>query len=82
MTEPTGSIPGISAEKEAERRSRIERTAPELLAACKWFIHQIETGVLVRDISRDHEASWAAEMVTFTRGLHLAITAVRKAENG
>jgi hypothetical protein len=81
VTEPTGSVPGISAE-EAERRSRIDRATAELHAACKWFIHQIDNGVLVRDISRDHESGWAAEMVTFTRGLHLAVTAVRQAENG
>jgi hypothetical protein len=40
MSEPTGCIPGISAE-EAERRSRIERAAPELLAALKESIEII-----------------------------------------
>lgn len=54
---------------------------PDLLAACKWFIAELESGNLVRDISRDDADDWALRMVQFTINLQKAVTATHKAES-
>jgi len=54
--------------------------APELLAALKGLLKDIETGVLVRDISCDERPGWTADMLAFVRRLHAAQAAILKAE--
>ncbi len=54
--------------------------APELLEACKWFMDALETGLLVRDITKDSEPSWAIKMLSFVKELQDAQAAIAKAE--
>ena len=51
-----------------------------LLKACKWFMQQLEDGVLVRDISRDGEPDWHMRMLRFTVSLSEASEAIARAE--
>ena len=52
----------------------------ELLEACKWFMQQLDDGVLVRDISRDGEPDYHKRMLEFVFDLGKAFTAIAKAE--
>lgn len=52
----------------------------ELLAACKWLISQLESGAIVRDISRYSEPDWPMRMMRFTVDLQTAFRVVRNAE--
>src|SRR5271166_2167320 len=54
--------------------------APQLLASCKWFVSQLESGALVRDISKDSQQDWIKRMVEFTSNLQKAVSAIAKAE--
>ena len=54
---------------------------PDLLATCKWFIAELESGNLVRDISRDAQADWPMRMMRFTLDLQKAVSAIAKAES-
>ena len=54
---------------------------PDLLAACKWFVAQLESGELVRDISRDAQADWPMRMMRFTLDLQKAVSVTSKAES-
>jgi hypothetical protein len=54
--------------------------SPDLLGACEWFISQLESGQLVRDISRDAEADWSYRMLQFTMNLQKAVSAVARAK--
>jgi RecJ-like exonuclease len=51
----------------------------ELLEACEWFVSQLESGELVRDITRDHQADWAKRMMLFATALNKAQTAIARA---
>lgn len=51
----------------------------ELLAACQWFMAQLDHGVLVRDISKDGDPDWPMRMLAFTRNLSGAAAAIAKA---
>lgn len=53
---------------------------PELLAALKGVMHDIDTGFLVRNIDRDGQASWASDMFAFVQRLQRAQAAIAKAE--
>lgn len=54
--------------------------APELLASLKALLGDIESGLLVRDITRDGDPNWSAQMLDFVRRLQAAQAAVAKAE--
>lgn len=60
--------------------ARLMAAAPDLLAALKSLLHDIDTGLLVRDITRDGEAGWAMNMLEFVQRLQAAQSAVAKAE--
>jgi len=52
----------------------------DLLRACQWFIEQMDSGYIVRDISHDDEAGWALKASKFVSGLRQAQAAIKKAE--
>lgn len=54
--------------------------ARALLAAAKWMFGAIESGELVRDISRDGDPDWTMRMMKFTVELSKAQTAITRAE--
>lgn len=51
-----------------------------LLAALKGLMADIDSGLLVRDISRDMESGWSMRMLEFVQRLHAAQAAIQKAE--
>lgn len=51
-----------------------------LLAAVKSLLNDIDTGVLVRDITRDGDPNWSREMIAFVQRLQQAQAAVLAAE--
>lgn len=53
-----------------------------LLKSCKWFMKQLDDGVLVRDISRDGEPGWSLRMLKFTASLSEVSIAIEEAEGG
>ena len=63
---------------EAER-DRLKELCGELLVACKNYMENLEAGILVRDITRDHESGWAIRMLTFTTELEECQNAIAKA---
>jgi len=54
--------------------------APELYAAVKMFLDHLESGVLVRDITKDGTEEWAPNMLRLVFDLQKAQDAVLKAE--
>lgn len=60
---------------------RFAREGADLLTACKWFVAQLESGELVRDISRDSQSDWPMRLMRFTMDLQRAVTAITKAES-
>ncbi len=60
--------------------ARLIAAAPELLEACKWFLAQLESGMLVRDITKDAEPMWGTRMMRFVAGIGNAARAIAKAE--
>jgi hypothetical protein len=65
---------------EALANARLIAAAPDLLEALKELMGDIDSGVLVRDVTRDREAGWAIEMLAFVKRLHAALAAIAKAE--
>ena len=64
-------------------RARLIAAAPDLLEACKWFVSQLQTGTIVRDITKDAQSDWdiwAMRTMHFTVDLRKAVSAVAKAE--
>lgn len=72
---------GVSAE-EVERVRKIERAAPELLAALKGIMNQIVVGALVRETADDNEPGWGMRQIPLVMALKAADDAIREAENG
>lgn len=66
--------------EELEARARLIGASPLLFAAVKGLLHDIDTGVLVRDITRDGDPNWSREMVAFVQRLQQAQAAVLAAE--
>lgn len=52
----------------------------DLLAALKALMGDIDSGLLVRDISRDNDPGWTMRMFEFVRRLAAAQAAIAKAE--
>lgn len=65
---------------QADANARLIAAAPDLLEACEFFFGAIESGEIVRDISRDGEPDWALRMVRFTAKLGKAQAVIAKAE--
>lgn len=60
--------------------ARLIAAAPDLLEACKFFMASLESGLLVRDISKDGSSTWALSMMAFVRDLAKAQAAIYKAD--
>lgn len=52
----------------------------DLLAALKALLADIDSGLLVRDITRDGEPGWAMHMLHFVQRMQAAQAAIAKAE--
>jgi hypothetical protein len=52
----------------------------QLLAALKSIMSHLDSGVLVRDVSRDGEPGWAIRMLPLVGDLQSAAVAIAKAE--
>ena len=65
-------------DRQAAERAVIERN--ELLENLKLILSGFESGVFVRDISRDAESSWAIRLMPFIVALGKAQVAIEKAE--
>lgn len=65
---------------EREHRERLSAAAPDLLASLKDLLNDIDTGLLVRDITRDGEPGWALHMMDFVGRLQAAQAAIARAE--
>ena len=57
-----------------------DSNAAELAETAKKFIGYLESGTLIRDISKDHEPGWALRMMQFVDDLRKLQEAIRKAE--
>ena len=68
-----------AAPETAAERDRLKELCGELLVACKNYMENLEAGILVRDITRDHESGWAIRMLTFTTELEECQNAIAKA---
>jgi len=55
--------------------------APDLLAACEMFMGHLQTGFLVRDISKDGQSGFAMSMMSFMGELQKAQAAITKAKS-
>lgn len=53
-----------------------------LVEACQWFIEQMDSGYIVRDISRDGDDDYHAKAMKFVLGLQKAQDAIKLAEEG
>jgi hypothetical protein len=54
----------------------------EMLAALKGILQLVDDGLLVRDVSRDYERSWAIRAAEIVNKLSMAHAAIAKAEGG
>ena len=63
----------------ADLQHRLEAEKAELVEACQFFITALDTGLLIRDISKDSQSDWALKMIDFARQLEKAQTAIAKA---
>ena len=52
---------------------------PDLIAALRDLLADIDSGLLVRDITRDGDPSWTRHMLAFVQRLHAAKAALAKA---
>lgn len=62
--------------------ARAIAAAPELLQALKGLLDDIDSGLLVRDVTRDGAPGWTTHMLAFVERLRRAQAAVLKAEEG
>ena len=54
----------------------------ELAETAKKFLSYLESGTLIRDISKDHEPGWVLRMMEFVCDLKKLQEAIAKAEEG
>lgn len=62
-----------------EANARLMAAAPDLLAALKDVYALLDSGVLVRDVSRDHEPGWAMKALDLTLKIKRGADAIAKA---
>ncbi len=65
---------------DAAANAALIAAAPDLLEACKWFMAQLETGSIVRDITKDGSPAWASQMARFVMELNKVAAAIARAE--
>jgi hypothetical protein len=82
ITAPMVATNYSPAAGEREANAHLMAAAPDLLAAVRALLHDIDTGLLVRDIRRDAQPGWTTNMVAFVQRLQAAQRAVLKAEEG
>lgn len=70
----------VGAEQVAAHLKACTESREELLAALKGLMSDIDSGLLVRDITRDSEPGWAMNMLAFVGRLHAAQSAIARAE--
>lgn len=59
--------------------ARLIAAAPDLYEALAAVMAHVDSGVLVRDISHDHERDWAMRQIHLVRALKMAQDALAKA---
>ena len=74
-------LDGLLSKASPSARRRIASRA-ELAATAKKFLGYLESGTLIRDISKDHEPGWAFKMMQFVNDLKKLQEAIAKAEAG
>lgn len=77
--QPNNAARPRTADEEAAN-ARLLVAAPMLLAAVKGLLNDIDTGLLVRDITRDGDPNWSREILAFVQRLQQAQAAVLAAE--
>lgn len=60
----------------------LHKHAGELLEAAKDIKAMIDSGLLVRDITKDGQSKWALEMMKFVMRYQKFVGAITKAEGG
>lgn len=78
--DPPETVARIVYSNDSEEYARLIAAAPDLLAACKFFMSSLEEHTLIRDITKDGEPDWALKMTDFVRQLQKAEAAIAKAE--
>ena len=64
----------------AVERDQLKELCAELAETAKKFLSYLESGTLIRDISKDHEPGWAVKMIQFVNDLKKLQEAIAKAE--
>ena len=67
---------------EAKGNAHLIAAAPELLEAAKDITAMIDSGFLVRDITKDGQPQWAMKTMTFVMRLNKFVEAIAHAEGG
>jgi len=60
--------------------AKLAAAGPEMLTALEVLVELIDSGQLVRDISRDHEPGFAMKMLKFVPKIKQAVDAIAKAK--
>ena len=66
--------------RQDEANARLIAAAPEMYEALRGMLKLIDDGMLVRDMSHDHESDWAMKQIPLVRTLQLAQAALAKTE--
>jgi hypothetical protein len=65
---------------EHQANARLIAAAPDLYAALKAVMSDIDSGLLVRDVTRENRPGWSMEMLAFVQRLQAAQAAIAKAD--
>ena len=60
--------------------TQVSEINQELLNGCKFFMAALESGMLVRDITKDAAPDWSIRMMEFVRDLSKVQLAITNAE--